>query len=234
MPAPLRLLLISSQFEVIEQLQVFLQPAGIAADIIHSPDSIEDEYLGTMDICIVDTQVDAAAALGLVQRLRAVQPTLYIGCLVPQEEKSIRLLAYERGADHVFNLPIEPLEISAAMSCYARPGTTAIQLQTEKIPTEGIALLNQTQSVRGSISEQALTHSEFLLLLGLGRAKGHQLELWQIYDILGKDEHSLQKAALEAQISRLRKKLKDAGAGNQALRAVRLKGYQLCCPIQII
>jgi hypothetical protein len=31
----------------------------------------------------------------------------------------------------------------------------------------------------------------------------------------------------------LRKKLRDCGAGNQALKAVRLKGYQLCVSIYI-
>jgi DNA-binding winged helix-turn-helix (wHTH) protein len=51
--------------------------------------------------------------------------------------------------------------------------------------------------------------------------------------LLGKTEQTLKKPALEAQLYRLRKKLRDCGAGNQALKAVRLKGYQLCVSIYI-
>jgi len=69
--------------------------------------------------------------------------------------------------------------------------------------------------------------------MALARAKDKSLELWQIYDVLGKDEQTLQKSALEAQLYRLRKKLSDCGAGNQVLRALRLKGYRLYCSIYI-
>jgi DNA-binding response OmpR family regulator len=71
------------------------------------------------------------------------------------------------------------------------------------------------------------------LLLALARAKDKTLELWQIYDVLGKDEQTLQKSALEAQIFRLRKKLSDSGAGNYAIKSFSLRGYRIYCPIYI-
>jgi DNA-binding response OmpR family regulator len=60
-----------------------------------------------------------------------------------------------------------------------------------------------------------------------------QLELWEIYEVLEKNEDQLPKQALEAQIYRLRKKMRDCGAGKQVLRANRLQGYQLCCAVKI-
>jgi DNA-binding response OmpR family regulator len=98
---------------------------------------------------------------------------------------------------------------------------------------EAIALHTANSSITGSKGNAKLTSTEFTLLMALARAKGKSLELWQIYDVLGKDEQTLQKSALEAQLYRLRKKLSDCGAGNQALRSLRLKGYRLYCPIYI-
>ena len=98
---------------------------------------------------------------------------------------------------------------------------------------EAIELRTAQSRIQGSQGAQNLTPTEFTLLMALARAKGKSLELWQIYDVLGKDEQTLQKSALEAQLYRLRKKLSYCGAGDQALRALRLKGYRLYCPIYI-
>jgi len=87
--------------------------------------------------------------------------------------------------------------------------------------------------LRGSLSEQALSRSEFLLLLAFAKAPHQQLQIWEIYDVLKKNEDSLPKQALEAQIYRLRKKITTAGAGKQVLKSIRLQGYQLCNPIKI-
>ena len=73
----------------------------------------------------------------------------------------------------------------------------------------------------------------FLLLLAFAKAPQHQLEIWEIYDVLQKNEDNFPKQALGAQIYRLRKKIRDSGAGKQILNAIRLQGYQLCNPIKI-
>lgn len=69
--------------------------------------------------------------------------------------------------------------------------------------------------------------------MALASTKDKSLDLWEIYDVLVKNEKSFQKSALEAQLYRSRKKLSDCGAGKQALRALRLKGHRLFCPIDI-
>jgi DNA-binding response OmpR family regulator len=96
-----------------------------------------------------------------------------------------------------------------------------------------LELSSSKRTISGPTDEVSLTGTEYLLLQSLARAKNKSLELWQIYDLLGKTEETLQKPAIEAQLYRLRKKLRDCGAGNQALKSVRLKGYQLCVSIWI-
>jgi DNA-binding response OmpR family regulator len=48
---------------------------------------------------------------------------------------------------------------------------------------------------------------------------------------MGQDEYN--KRTLEVRIARLRKKLIDAGAPGDCLKAIRNEGYQLCAPLHI-
>lgn len=227
MNSQLSILMVSDQNQLVEQVKQLL---STDLQVVHSPDALEDEYKEALDVLIIDAAKDPDHALELSSRLRQVQPTAGIVCITKANDPSARLKALAQGADHALTLPLEPLELQAAIQSLDRHMKTPTASVNQP---NSIDINSQRRCIKGSLSEQALTMSEFLLLQALARAKGQQLELWQIYDVLGKNEQTLQKAALEAQISRLRKKLKDAGAGNQALRSMRLKGYQLCCPIQI-
>lgn len=234
MVSALSVLLICESMDLSHQVRDLLQSMVFEFQMIHALESLEDEYRDAIEVCIIDTQSATEQAFELCKRLRQVQPRMGIVCLTRANDPAARIRVLSHGADHALAMPLEPAELVSAIESLARhlkSSELAQQLQQNQPHT--IELINHSRCIRGSNSEQALTQSEFVLLQALVRAKGKQLELWQIYDVLGKNEQTLQKAALEAQISRLRKKLKDAGAGNQALRSMRLKGYQLCCPIWI-
>lgn len=234
MVSKLSVLLISGQTDLINQVRELLHALVLEFQIIHSPDALEDEYKDALDVCIIDADQDPEQAFELSNRLREVQPLTGIVCLTRAHDPSARIKALTNGADHALALPLEPLELTTALQSLARHlKSSALTQQLQQNQPNTLEINTHKRCISGPSSEQALTQSEFVLLQALVRAKGKQLELWQIYDVLGKNEQTLHKSALEAQISRLRKKLKDAGAGNQALRSVRLKGYQLCCPIWI-
>ncbi len=231
MPSPLSILLVTAQAHLSEQVQALLDTE---LQVINSPEALEDEVPEALEVCIIDADKDPEQTFELCSRLREVQPLVGIVCITKAADQAARIKALACGADHALALPLEPVELTAAIRSLTRhlesSGLTHKQLKNQP---NSIEINRQNRCIRGPESEQTLTHSEFVLLQALARAKGKQLELWQIYDVLGKNEQTLQKTALEAQISRLRKKLKDSGAGNQALRAMRLKGYQLCCPCWI-
>lgn len=234
MVSKLSVLLISGQTDLAHEVRELLHALVFEFQTIHSPDALEDEYKDALDVCIIDADQDPEQAYELCSRLRQVQPLTGIVCLTRAHDPGARIKALTNGADHALALPLEPLELTTAVASLARylkSSELTKQIQSEQPNT--LEINTHKRCIQGPNSEQALTQSEFVLLQALVRAKGKQLELWQIYDVMGKNEQTLQKTALEAQISRLRKKLKDAGAGNQALRSMRLKGYQLCCPIWI-
>ena len=78
------------------------------------------------------------------------------------------------------------------------------------------------------------SRSELQMLSAFATSAGQQLEHWQLMGALGQQPDDLRKATLEVKMVRLRKKLFEVGAEHRCIRSIRLVGYQLCVPLQII
>jgi len=72
-----------------------------------------------------------------------------------------------------------------------------------------------------------LSFIETLILSKLISAESQMLETWQLIVLYSGENDNLSLEALQMRLSRLRKKLKDAGLGNRALRSERGIGYKL-------
>ncbi len=231
----LNVLLICNQPELVEHIKALMAELGQEVDVLHSMDAFEDEYSRDLDLCLLDASQACEVTFELTARLRAVHPLVGLVCFTKSHCVPKRIQAFKSGADHVMSQPLDPEEFKQMMGSLIH----RLQLSPSALHAgasddlQRLELSSQKRSICGPEEEINLTSTEYLLLQSLARAKDRALEIWQIYDLLGKNEQTLQKPALEAQLYRLRKKLRDCGAGNQALKAVRLKGYQLCVPIQI-
>lgn len=233
MNSDLTALLISSQAALVQDVSGWLSQAPHRLGNLLCVDALDEEFNTSIDVCMMDASLDTAAALELTGRLRSVQPLIGLVVFLPPDT-AMRLKFLSQGADHVLGCPPDGSELLAVLQSLSRHiGGHAKLRQTIQTDAHAIELDSRKRCIRGALSEIHLTSTEFSILQALSLAKNKELELWQIYDVLGKTEQTLNKAALEAQIYRLRKKLKDCGAANQALRSMRLKGYQLCCPIYI-
>jgi len=219
------------QTSLIEVLRKF----GHHVQGIESAETFDEEAQDhKMDLVIIDVNLPGEDGFSLARRLHAVQPSLGIIILTAKTDEADKVTGYECGADIYLTKPVGFDELMAAVNALSRRlGKSAPTAGGFNREPEAIEIHMATASIMGSTGQAELTPTEFKLLLALARANSKSLELWQIYDVLGKDEQTLQKSALEAQLYRLRKKLSDCGAGNQALRALRLKGYRLYCPIYI-
>jgi DNA-binding response OmpR family regulator len=185
-------------------------------------------------LVVIDVNLPGEDGFSLARRLHAVQPSLGIIILSAKNDAADKVTGYECGADIYLTKPVGFEELMAAVNALARRlSVKASSTGLSIMEPEAIEIHMGNCSILGNQGQAELTPTEFTLLMALARAKSKTLELWQIYDVLGNDEQTLQKSALEAQLYRLRKKLSDCGAGNQALRALRLKGYRLYCPIYI-
>ncbi len=212
-----------------------LRKLGHHAQGIESAEAFDEEAQDhNVDLAIIDVNLPGEDGFSLARRLHAVQPSLGIIILTAKTDATDKVTGYECGADIYLTKTVGFDELMAAVNALSRRlGKSASTAAGFNREPKAIEIHMASASIMGSTGQAELTPTEFKLLLALARANSKSLELWQIYDVLGKDEQTLQKSALEAQLYRLRKKLSDCGAGNQALRALRLKGYRLYCPIYI-
>ena len=77
-----------------------------------------------------------------------------------------------------------------------------------------------------------LAEVEVALLCALARAPDQRLAYWQLLEIMMTDFERASQANLAVRMTRLRKKLCDAGFDGATLQVIRHEGYQLRLPIQ--
>jgi DNA-binding response OmpR family regulator len=231
----LNILVVEDYLPLQTSLTEVLRKFGHHVQGIESAEAFDEEAQDhKVDLAIIDVNLPGEDGFSLARRLHAVQPSLGIIILSAKTDEADKVTGYECGADIYLTKPVGFDELMAAVSALSRRlGKSTHTAGAFGSEPEAIEIHMANASIKGSTGQAELTPTEFKLLLALARANSKSLELWQIYDVLGKDEQTLQKSALEAQLYRLRKKLSDCGAGNQALRALRLKGYRLYCPIYI-
>ncbi len=171
---------------------------------------------------MIDLNLPGEDGLLLAQRLRRVQPSIGIIMVTARSAMPERLAGYRHGADQYLAKPTDPQELCAAVQALAR----RLQLPERRAPQPRLDIRAFTLSMAGGFQIQ-LTPAETALLLALSRAANQRLENWQIMEVLGTSDALDRKAALEIALVRLRKKLRQAGAAENAIQAIRGWGYQL-------
>ena len=232
----LNIVVVESYLPLQTHLIEALQKQGHHVSGVDSAEAFDEEAQDhDLHMVILDVTLPGEDGFSLAKRIHAVQPALDIIMLSARSDPADKITGYECGADMYLTKPVVFDELNAAVNALARRLHMRNKVSAVYVyQPEAIEIHMGKRNIQGSKGSSDLTSTEFTLLMALARAKGKSLELWQIYDVLGKDEQTLQKSSLEAQFYRLRKKLSDCGAGNQALRSIRLTGYRLYCPIYIV
>ncbi len=183
------------------------------------------------DLALVDLNLPREDGLSLIKRLRQAHPEMGIIVISARNTTLDRVNGYQSGADIYLTKPVANEELVAAIDGLTRrlkPSPRLNGLREDRT----IDLNSHTLELNGPQGSARLTTTEFTLLSGLAQANEGRLETPQIYQLLGRSEGK--KSALEALIYRVRRKLAEAGAGENCIRAHRLKGYQLFCSVRLI
>lgn len=178
-----------------------------------------------IDLLVIDLNLPGEDGISLARRLRTAQPGIGIIMVTSRNQISEKLSGYESGADLYLTKPTSVEELGAAVQALARRMKRHEQARPDFLLNFAALFLQGPQDGVG------LSAHEAAMLSALARAPGHRLESWQLIELSGKAEADFSKHALEVQIVRLRKKLMQAGAGDQPIKAVRGQGYQLCIKV---
>jgi DNA-binding response OmpR family regulator len=196
-------------------------------DLVCAEDLEDTADASTADLFIIDLNLPGEDGLSLSRRLRAVHPQVGIIMLTGRDQPRDMAAGYRTGADLYLVKPVDPQALLAAIEALVR----RIKPETDCRPCLQVNSLEL--HLRGPLGEARLSSIEIKLLTALARAPGQRLALFQVAELMGQDEDEYNKRTLEVRIARLRKKLIDAGAPGDCLKAIRNEGYQLCVPLLI-
>lgn len=186
-----------------------------------------DDQLGTclIDLLVIDLNLPGEDGLSLARRIRAAQPEIGIIMVTARTQVSDRVVGYDHGADIYLTKPTSLDELGAAVNALAR------RLTREE--ESGYRLVSETLTLHGPTGAVGLSAQGVSILAALARAPGKRLESWQLLEIAGASGTAFNKATLEVQIVRLRKKIIQVGSTEQPIKSLRGWGYQLCVPLTL-
>jgi len=188
-----------------------------------------DDEVGALpiDLLVIDLNLPGEDGISLARRLRAAQPEIGIIMVTARNQINEKLSGYDSGADLYLTKPTSVEELGAAVQALARRMKRHQQVRPAFRLNLGALFLHGPQDGVG------LSAHEAAMLSVLARAPDHRLESWQLIELSGKAEADFSKRTLEVRIVRLRKKLMQAGAVDQPIKAVRGQGYQLCIKLTV-
>ena len=214
----LRVTLIEDNILLRETMEEFLSAEGHAVSAFASAEEAEGSAaLDTAQVVVLDLNLPGENGIGFARRLRQTRPDLGIVLLTARTDPAQRQQGYESGADIYLTKPSSPGELGAALRSLARRLAPAPVAQDLRIDPKKLLATGPRGSTR-------LSAFEMDLLRMFGRSVDGRLSFSEIGRLEGS---SVNRAALDVRITRLRKKLAGLCEEANPVTAIRGHGYQL-------
>lgn len=221
----LSVLVVEDNDDLRHSLIILIEKSGFHARGVSCAEDVDDNP-GTMaDIYVLDLNLPGEDGTSLARRLRVAQPGAAIVMTTARTSLDHRIEGYLSGADIYLPKPVAPGELIACLDALGRR-------LTSRRPSE-LVLLGSSGQLRGPLATVRVQQSEVAVLSALARAPQRTLERWQLEQLFGIDVGTPTRAVLDVRVSRLRKKLAEAGATERVLLAVPNVGYRLGAHIEI-
>lgn len=185
----------------------------------------EQKYALT-DLYVIDLNLPGEDGLSLTRRIRQAHPRVGIVMATARNSLTDKMTGYDSGADFYLSKPVDPEELLAVITAFARRIRHEQGGQIDRLRLDG-----QRMTLTGPLGMVKLTQSEILMLSALMMAPGMALERWQIIANLVGEADTISDASLEVRMTHLRRKIIDAGGPAPAIKAVRKYGYKLTATI---
>ena len=228
-----KILIVDDDDEIRSLLQVVLTREGF--DVREAKDAATARRMlaarDAADLIILDIMMPGEDGLTFCQRLRETQdiPVLMVSARSLSVDRSIGL---ETGADDYLPKPFERRELVARVKAILRRGGKA--RRAGKCVVGGLTIDRDRRAVLdGKGVQLPLTSGEFDLLGCFVERAGRTLSRDQLIDWTRGRASDLFDRNIDVQMSRLRKKLTDAGFPEDGIKTVRNAGYILALPVEV-
>jgi len=226
-----KILVVDDDDEIRSLLQVVLTREGFDVQLAKDA-AAAHRILATrkaVDLVILDIMMPDVDGLTFCQRLRETDdvPILMVSARSLSVDRSIGL---EAGADDYLPKPFERRELVARVRAILRRGGPA---RNAKYVVAGFTVDRDRRAVLDREGTPlALSSGEFDLLCCFVERTGRTLSRDQLIDWTRGRSSELFDRNIDVQISRLRKKLIDAGFPDDGIKTVRNAGYILALPVE--
>jgi len=230
MATHLSIVLVEDNDDLRELTADALRAEGHRVVALSCAEELEDQSRGAAaDVFLIDLNLPGEDGFSLSRRLRQAHPLVGIIIISARSDLQDKVVGYDSGADWYLPKPVPFAELSAALKSFARRQ----QAQQSDNATPADCLRLHQRELQGPEGQVRLTGSEEILLTAFARAPSGRLENWQLLELFGMDAADSSKTSLEVRITRLRKKLGQAGAEGHCLESIRNVGYQLHVSVQV-
>ncbi|CUX58890.1 MULTISPECIES: response regulator transcription factor [Agrobacterium] len=218
----MRILLVEDEPEMADALTTVLRRHDMIVDFAPNL-SIAREALehDVHDVVLIDRQLPDGDGITLVPRLRARErkiPVIVISALGSAKD---RISGLDNGADDYLPKPFEVDELLARIRAVLRRSP---DISTQKIALGHLDFDIQVREAYVGGVRLALTRRELLILESLLRRPGRTILKNVLEDAVYAFDDEIASNSLEANVSRLRKKLIEAEAGAE-IHNIRGVGY---------
>jgi two-component system response regulator QseB len=219
-----RILLIEDEKELGEALAVALGKQGIVIDhTMLLGDALELTRQHTYDAILLDRRLPDGEGLGFIPKLRRAGIDTPIIVLTARNEPSERIEGLDVGADDYLGKPFLVEELLARLRAVLR---RPVALVEPRVVIGQMVIDPLHLSVIVGSTPLDLPRRELLVLVALAKRQGKTVLRSTLEAAVYNYEEEIQSNALDAHISRLRKRLLDAAAG-VTVHNIRGVGYLL-------
>jgi DNA-binding response OmpR family regulator len=227
-----RVLVVEDDIPIATLLKDHLDRAGHAVRVVHDGrEAIEAHHLERADLILLDLMLPSMSGFDVCRAIRMeahAQPLILMLTARVAEEDSI--LGYELGADDYVRKPFGVRELMARIEAMLRlveRHRTATQLAPTDAPVVHGRLRLDALGRSALVDETALrlTPMEFDMLLYLARRSGTVLSREQLLGDVWGYTHAGYMRTVDSHVTRVRRKLAEAGLTADVLRTVHGVGY---------
>lgn len=179
------------------------------------------------DLILLDVLLPSCDGFSLLQRLRekCQTPVMMLTACGAEEE---RIRGFNKGADDYLPKPFNSTELLLRINALLRRSMgKASQQEQFQLSLNGLTMQRQQQLVHYEGQPIQLTPIQFKLLWILARHPGETLSKPYLYQVVLEREYSRHDRSLDMHLSRVRRRLVDAGMTADRLQTMHGTGYSL-------
>lgn len=223
-----RILIVEDDRTLATQLGELLRGQGYATSACHLGEAgLETALREAPDLLLLDVMLPDVNGFSVLRRLREQQqtPVIMLTACGAEEE---RIRGLRHGADDYLPKPFNITELQLRIDAVlrrTRPQETARGSQPQQLQVDELHLDRHAQLARVAGCDLALTPLQFRLLWLLVSHRGEALSKPYLYRMALEREYSQYDRSLDMHVSRIRRRLAEAGLGADRLQTLHGRGY---------